>query len=150
MVQNEAPVVSSSARMFLGKWKDPRRGAKEHLRDHWNYFEAFCELAQQSPSCTRTLEQQATGGMDQVGQETRKKVKSCTIESPYIFRLISDAWQLTASLCCGFTSTLTLMSPTILFNPRGPSQIGIWYALLEILESQILYGQKNSVYSCNS
>ena len=33
---------------------------------------------------------------------------------------------------------------------RGPSRIGISYALLEILESQIFYRQKNSVYSCIS
>ena len=31
------------------------------------------------------------------------------IESPYIYGLISDAWQLTALLRCGFTSALTLM-----------------------------------------
>ena len=48
--------------------------------------------------------------MDEVGQESE-----VTIESPYIFGLISDAWQLTASLCCGFMSTLTLMSATLLF-----------------------------------
>ena len=96
--------------MFLDKWKDPWRGAKEHLCNHSNYIETLCEFAQQSPSCTQTLEQQATGGMDEVGQESE-----VTIESPYIFGLISDAWQLTGSLCCGFTSALTLMSPTLLF-----------------------------------
>ena len=39
------------------------------------------------------------------------------IESPYtdISGLISDAWQLTALLRCGFMSALTLMSPTLLF-----------------------------------
>ena len=42
------------------------------------------------------LEQQATGGMDKVGQESE-----VTIELPYISGLISDAWQLTVSLCCG-------------------------------------------------
>ena len=76
--------------------------SQEHLRDHSNYVETLCELAQQLPSCTHTLEQQATGGMDEVDQESE-----VTIESPYISGLISDAWQLTASLCCGFTSTLT-------------------------------------------
>ena len=96
--------------MFLGKWKDPWRGAKEHLCDHSNYVETLCELAQQSPSCTQTLEQQATSGMDEVGQESE-----VTIESLYISKLISDTWQLTASLCCGFTSALTLMSPTLPF-----------------------------------
>ena len=96
--------------MFFGKWKDPWRGAQEHLCDHSNYTKTLCELTQQLPSCTQTLEQQATGGMDEVGQESE-----VTIESPYISRLISDAWQLTASLCCGFTSALTLMSPTLLF-----------------------------------
>ena len=70
MVQSEVSVVASSARMFLGKWKDPRQGAKEHFRDHSNYVETLCKLAQQSPSCTQTLEQQATGGMDEVGQES--------------------------------------------------------------------------------
>ena len=55
-------------------------------------------------------EQQATGRMDEVGQESE-----VATESPYISWLISDAWQLTASLCCGFTSALTLMSPTLLF-----------------------------------
>ena len=53
------------------------------------------------------LEQQATGGMDKVDQESE-----VTIELPYISGLISDAWQLTALLCCCFTSTLT---PTLLF-----------------------------------
>ena len=96
--------------MFFGKWKDPWRGAKEHLHDHSNYVETLCELTQQSPSCTQTLEQQATGGMDEAGQESE-----VAIESPYISGLISDAWQLTASLCCGFTNALTLMSPTLLF-----------------------------------
>ena len=56
------------------------------------------------------LEQQATDGMDEVGQESE-----VAIESLYISRLISDAWQLTASLCCCFTSALTLMSLTLLF-----------------------------------
>ena len=70
----------------------------------------LCELTQQSPSCTQTLEQQATGGMNEVGQESEVAIKS-----PYISRLISDAWQLTASLCCGFMSALTLMSLTLLF-----------------------------------
>ena len=96
--------------MFLGKWKEPWRGAKDNLLDHSNYVETLCELTQQSPSCTQTLEQQATGGMDEVGQESE-----VAIEFPYISGLISDAWQLTASLCCGFTSALTLMSPTLLF-----------------------------------
>ena len=96
--------------MFLSKWKDPWRGAKEHLRDHSDYVETLCELTQQSPSCTQMLEQQATGGMDEVGQESEVAIKS-----PYISGLISDAWQLTVSLCCGFTSALTLMSPTLLF-----------------------------------
>ena len=82
--------------------------SKEHLRDHSNYVKTLCELAQQSPSYTQTLEQQATGGMDEVGQESK-----VAIELPYISKLISDAWKLTASLCCGFTSALTLMSPTI-------------------------------------
>ena len=45
-----------------------------------------------------------------VGQESEVAIKS-----PYISRLISDAWQLTESLCCSFTSSLTLMSPTLLF-----------------------------------
>ena len=80
------PVVP---KCFLGKWKDPWRGAKEHLRDHSNYVETLCEFTQQSPSCTQTLEQQATGGMDEVGQESE-----VAIESP---------------------SALTLMSPTLLF-----------------------------------
>ena len=49
--------------------------------------------------------------MNEVGQESK-----VTIKLPYISGLISDAWQLTASMCCGFTSTLTLiMSPTLLF-----------------------------------
>ena len=96
--------------MFLGNWKDLWRGVKEHLRDHSNYIETLCELAQQSPSCTQMLQQQATGGMDEVGQESE-----IAIESPYISVLISDAWQLTASLCCGLTRALTLMSPTLLF-----------------------------------
>ena len=39
------------------------------------------------------LEQQATGGM---GTRLAKKV-----ESPYISRPISNAWQLIALLCCG-------------------------------------------------
>ena len=56
--------------MFLDKWKDPWQGAKEHLRDHSNYVETLCELTQQSPSCTKMLEQQATGRMDEVGQES--------------------------------------------------------------------------------
>ena len=64
--------------MFLGKWKDLWRGAKEHLRDHLNYVETLCELAQQLPSCTQTLEQQPTGGMDEVVQESE-----VAIESPY-------------------------------------------------------------------
>ena len=39
------------------------------------------------------------------------------IELPYtdISGLISDAWQLTALLCCGFTSALTSMSPTLIY-----------------------------------
>ena len=78
--------------MFLGKWKDPWRRAKEHLHDHLNYVETLREFAQQSPSCTQTLEQQATGRMDEVGQESE-----VAIESSYISGLISDAWQLTAS-----------------------------------------------------
>ena len=84
--------------------------SKEHLRDHSNYIETLCELTQQSPSCTHTLEQQATGSMDEVDQESEVAIKS-----PYISGMISDAWQLTVSLCCGFTSALTLMSPTLLF-----------------------------------
>ena len=100
--------------MFLGKWKDPWRGAKEHLHGHSKYVETFCELAQQSPSCTQMLEQQATGRMDKVGQESEVAIEQA-IESPYISRLIPYAWQLTMSLCCGFTSALTLMSLTLLF-----------------------------------
>ena len=100
--------------MFLGKWKDPWRGAKEHLCDHSNYVETICELAQQSPSCTRTLEQQATGGMDEVGQESTQEIE-VAIESSYISGLIPNAWQLTVSLCCSFTSTLTLMNLTLPF-----------------------------------
>ena len=46
------------------------------------------------------LEQQVTGRMGEVVQESR-----VTIESPYIFRPISDAWQLIVLLltllCCG-------------------------------------------------
>ena len=56
--------------MFLGKWEDPWRGAKEHLCDHSNYIETLCELTQQSSGCTQTLEQQTTGRMDEVGQES--------------------------------------------------------------------------------
>ena len=56
------------------------------------------------------LEQQVTGGMDEVGQESEVAIKS-----PYISGLISDAWRLTASLCCNFMSALSLMSPTLLF-----------------------------------
>ena len=96
--------------MFLSKWKDPWQGAKKHLHDHSNYVETLCELAQQSPSCTQMLEQQATEGMDEVYQGSE-----VAVESPYIFGLISDAWQSTTSLCCGFMSALTLMSPTLLF-----------------------------------
>ena len=72
--------------MFLGKWKDPWQGAKEHLSDHSSYVETLCELTQQSPGCTQMLEQQTTGRMDEVGQES-----VVAIESPYIFGLISDA-----------------------------------------------------------
>ena len=72
--------------MFLGKWKDPWRGAKEHLGDHSYYVETLCEFTQQLPSCTQTLEQQAIGRMDKVGQESE-----VAIESPYISGLISDA-----------------------------------------------------------
>ena len=51
--------------------------------------------------------------MDEVGQE----VKSLRVAIHYtdISELISDAWQLTALLRCGFTSALTSMSPTLLF-----------------------------------
>ena len=72
--------------MFLGKWEDPWRGAKEHLCDHSNYIETLCELTQQSSGCTQMLEQQTTGRMDKVGQES-----VVAIESPYIFGLTSDA-----------------------------------------------------------
>ena len=100
--------------MFLGKWKDPWRGAKEHIRDRSKYVKALCELAQQALSCTQMVEQQATGRMDKVGQESEVAIER-VIGSPYISRPIPYGWQLTASLCCGFTSALTLMSPTLLF-----------------------------------
>ena len=61
---------------FLGKWKDLWRGAKEYLRDHSNYIETLCDLTQQSPSCIQMLEQQAIGGMDEVGQESEVAIRS--------------------------------------------------------------------------
>ena len=54
--------------MFLGKKKDPRRGAKEHLCDYWNYVETLYVSK-------LYLEQQATGGMDKVGQESEVALK---------------------------------------------------------------------------
>ena len=72
--------------MFLGKWKDPWQGAKGHLCDHSNYVKTICELTQQSPNCTQTLEQQATGEMDEVGQKSE-----VAIELPYTSGLISDS-----------------------------------------------------------
>ena len=114
--------------MFLGKWKDLWQGGKEHLCDHSNYVETLCEHAQQLSSCTQTLKQQATGGMDKVGQESE-----VAIESPYISGLISNAWQLTTSLCCGFMSALTLMTSTLLF---------IYSFALKIADAIILYARE--------
>ena len=66
--------------------------------------------------------------MDEVGQESE-----VAIESPYISRLISDAWQLTASLCCVFTSALTLMSPNFTIHP---------FFALKIADAIILYAHE--------
>ena len=89
MVQNEVPVVPDvpwQVERPVARWKDLWRGAKEHLCDHSNYVETLCELAQQSPGCTQTLEQQTTGGMDEVGQEGEAQS-----EVAIYFGLISDA-----------------------------------------------------------
>ena len=85
MVQNEVPVVPE---YFLASGKTHGEEQKNTC-DYSNYVETLCELAQQSPSCTQTLEQQTTGGMDEVGQESEVAI--------YISGLISDAWQLTVS-----------------------------------------------------
>ena len=63
MVQNE---VSVAPKCFLasGKTRDEEQ-KNTYIRDHSNYVETLCELAQQSLSCTQTLDQQATGGMDE-------------------------------------------------------------------------------------
>ena len=54
--------------MFLGKKKTPWREAKEHLRDYSNYVKTLYVTK-------LYLEQQATGGMDKVGQESEVALK---------------------------------------------------------------------------
>ena len=66
MVQNEMPVVPEC---FLASGKT--RG--EEQKNTYVTIQTtlkHCEFTQQLPSCTQTLEQQATGRMDKVGQES--------------------------------------------------------------------------------
>ena len=81
------------------------------------------------------LEQQATGGMDKVDQESE-----VAIESPYISGLISNTWQLTALLCCCFMSTLT---PTLLFIysllPKSLMRLSFMHKVLKIFNHYLNY-----------
>ena len=67
--------------MFLGNYrKTGSGGAKEHLRDHSNYVETLEHLASSLNSRQavhkRYIEQQATGGMYEVGQESEAAITS--------------------------------------------------------------------------
>ena len=83
MAQNEVSVAPEFL-LASGKTRDEeQKNMHLYVSDHSNYVETLCELAQQSPSCTQTLDQQATGRMDKVGQESEVAI--------YISGLISDA-----------------------------------------------------------
>ena len=102
--------------MFLGNYrKTGSGGAKEHLRDHSNYVETLEHLAS-SLNSRQAVHKRYRAASHCMVECTRlaKKVKPPSRVAIY-YGLISDAWQLTALLRCGFTSALTLMSLTLLF-----------------------------------
>ena len=103
MVQNEMPVVPE---YFLASEKT--RG--EEQKNIYMTIQSTSKHFVSSLNSRQAVHKRQSSKPLAEWMRLAKKVKS-----PYISGLISDAWQLTASLCCGFMSALTLMSPTLLF-----------------------------------